>query len=80
MGSTRIHLTRTLTTTLHHNNIAQAGPFVFLRLAHGSANAYCDALRTRAALMLVPSPCFEFGDKHVRKPATLRTQPATLSV
>ena len=44
----------------------QAGPFAFLRLAQGGAAAYCDALRVRAALMLVPSPCFEFGDAHVR--------------
>ena len=44
----------------------QAGPFAFLRLKSGSAEAYCEALRARAALMLVPSPCFEFGDERVR--------------
>ncbi len=44
-----------------------AGPFAFVRLGGGvSAAAYCDALRARARLMLLPATCFEFGDERVR--------------
>lgn len=48
-----------------------AGTFAFVRLRRGStgcvsASAYCDALRQRANLMLLPSSLFACGDDRVR--------------